>query len=179
MNPVGETPPGRPPLGAPALWFPTQPGSGPVAAQLPPAPPSAVADVLLRLAGTLLALAGGVVGAALAVLLVPLRVGSFGWPDGGVAAIRLPVAIVLAVAGNFFLVWFARHATGVRWAALLPGLGWFAVIVIALRTTTEGDRLLVPDDWVATLTLFGGTITLVIAMVLAVTPSRARTTYHR
>jgi hypothetical protein len=179
MNPVDETPPAQPPLGAPALSLPTQPGPGPVAALPPPAQPSATADVLLRVAGTLLALAGGVVGAALAVLLVPLRIGSFGWPDGGVAAIRVPVAIVLAVAGNLFLVWFARHATGVRWGALLPGLGWFAVVVTALRTTTEGDRLLVPDDWVATLTLFSGTITLVIGTMLAVTPSRARTAYHR
>jgi hypothetical protein len=135
--------------------------------------------VLLRVLGTLLALGGGAVAAALAVLLVPLRVGSFGWVDGGIGAIRLPVAIALAAVGNLCLVWFARHVTGVRWGAVLPGLGWFTVIVVALRTTTEGDRLLMPDDWVATLTLFTGTIVLVIASVLAVTPSRAPTTYHR
>jgi hypothetical protein len=56
---------------------------------------------------------------------------------------------------------------------VLPGVGWFAMIVVALRTTTEGDRLLVPDDWVATLTLFGGTLVLVIGSVLAITPGRA------
>jgi hypothetical protein len=144
-----------------------------------PEEPSAAVDVLLRVIGMLLALGGGVIAAALAVLLVPLRIGSFGWTDAGFSAVRIPVAIILAVVGNLFLVWFARQATGVRWGALLPGLGWFAVIVLSLRTTTEGDRLLVPDDWVATLTLFSGTIVLVIGTMLAVTPSKAGTTYHR
>jgi hypothetical protein len=149
------------------------------AAQLP-GEPSVVADVLLRVLGGGLAFAGGAVAAMLAVMLVPLRIGSFGWGDGGgIWAIRLPVAIAVAVVGNLFLVWFATHATGVRWAALLPGIAWFAVIVQAMRTTTDGDRLLLPDDWVGTLTLFGGTIVLVIATVLAVTQSRARTAYHR
>jgi hypothetical protein len=130
---------------------------------------SAAVDVLLRVLGAALAFGGGMVAAALAVLLIPLRVGSYGWVDGGgISAFRIPVAIIVAVVGNLFLVWFARQTTGVRWAALLPAVGWFAVIVVALRTTTEGDRLLVPDDWVGSLTLFGGTITLVIATVLAI-----------
>jgi hypothetical protein len=152
---------------------------------VPVAPPGPsdleiVADVVLRVLGVALAFGGGLATAALAVLLIPLRVGSFGWPDGGgLAAFRLPVAIIVAVVGNMFLVWFARHATGVRWAALLPGIGWFTMIVVALRTTAEGDRLLMPDDWVGTLTLFGGTIVLVIATVLAVTQTGARTPYHR
>jgi hypothetical protein len=138
-----------------------------------PAELLAVLDVVLRVLGAVLAFGGGIVAAAFAVLLVPLRVGSYGWVDGGgISAFRLPVAIIVAVVGNLFLVWFARQTTGVRWAALLPGVGWFAVIVVALRTTTEGDRLLVPDDWVGSLTLFGGTITLVIATVLAVSSTR-------
>lgn len=144
----------------------------PVVEPAPPVPaePSPVVDALLRVAGFVLAFAGGVVAAVLAVLLVPLRVGSFGGLDGGgVAALRIPVAIVLAVVGNLFLVRFARHATGMRWAALLPGIGWFVAILVAMRTTAEGDRLLRPDDWVGTITLFGGTITLVIATVLAIT----------
>lgn len=148
--------------------------------QLPSQPPPATgsapgAELLLRVVGTALALAGGAVAAALAVVLVPLRVGSFGLTDGGgAAAIRLPVAIGLAVAGNVALVWFARHATGLRWAPLLPGLSWFAVILTAMNTTTEGDRLLIPNDWVGTITLFAGTITFVISTMLAVTPGKRR-----
>lgn len=171
---LATTPPQQPPPPADEPPAGSPPAGSPQAGE----PPAAV-DVLLRVLGVVLALGGGAVAAALAVVLVPLRVGSFGWADTGVGSIRIPVAIVLAAVGNLFLVWFARRATGVRWAALLPGLGWFAVIVLALRTTTEGDRLLMPNDWVATLTLFTGTIVLVIGTMLAVTPSRARTTYHR
>jgi hypothetical protein len=164
-----EPPPavGPAPLTPPASPFP--PSAFPQVGPPPPSESVIVLDVVLRVFGVPLAFAGGVMTAALALLLVPLRLGSFGWPDGGgVAALRVPVAIVVAVAGNLFLVWFARNATGLRWFALLPGAGWFTVVVLALRTTTEGDRLLVPDDWVGSLTLFGGTITLVIATVLAI-----------
>jgi hypothetical protein len=138
-------------------------------------------ELLLRAAGGLVALAAGFVAGLLAVLLVPLRLDTFGAAagvigdaaGGGWAAARVPVAILLAVFGNLALLWFGREATGNRWGVLLPGVGWFAMIVVALRTTTEGDRLLVPDDWVATLTLFGGTLVLVIGSVLAITPGRA------
>lgn len=139
----------------------------------PAAEPPAAVDALLRALGMLLAFGGGAVAAVLAVLLVPLRVGSFGLTDGGgVAAIRIPVAIGLAVVGNAVLVWFARHATGVRWAPLLPGIAWFAVVLLAINRTTEGDRLLMPNDWVGAVTLFAGTITFVISTMLAVIPNR-------
>jgi hypothetical protein len=142
-------------------------------AEPPPGEPSPGADLLLRVLGMVLAFGGGAVAAALAVLLIPLRVGSFGLTDGGGAgSVRLPVAIVLAIVGNVALVWFARYATGVRWAPLLPGLSWFAVIVLAMNTTAEGDRLLMPNDWVGTITLFAGTITFVISTMLAVVPTR-------
>jgi len=135
-----------------------------------PQPPPEAVDIALRVRAMLLALGGGAVAAVLVVLLIPLRVGSFGLTDGGVGSIRIPMAIVFAVVGNVALVWFARYATGVRWAPVLPGLSWFAVIVVALNTTTEGDRLLMPNDWVGTITLFGGTIAFVISTMLAVIP---------
>jgi hypothetical protein len=150
------------------------PAELPPPAALPaPAEPPAAVDTVLRVLAMLLALGGGAIAAALAVLLVPLRIGSFG-VTGDAASVRIPVAIVLAVAGNVALVWFARYATGVRWAPLLPGISWFAVIVLALNTTTEGDRLLMPNDWVGTITLFAGTITFVISTMLAVVPARSR-----
>ena len=136
-------------------------------------------DLLLRVAGGMVALAAGFVAGLLAVLLVPLRLSTFGVAagaiaanaEGGWAAARVPVAILLAVFGNLALLWFGREVTGNRWGSVLPGIGWFTMIVVAMRTTTEGDRLLVADDWVATLTLFGGTLVLVIGTVLAVTPT--------
>jgi hypothetical protein len=42
-------------------------------------------------------------------------------------------------------------------------------VVVATGTTAAGDRLLPADDWVAGLTLFGGTIAVVIGSALALT----------
>jgi hypothetical protein len=145
-----------------------------------------VTDAALRVLGGLLALGGGLLTAVLAVLLAPLRVGSFGgliatvvgWGPDWLAPIRLPVAIALVPAAAWFLTWFASRATGVRWAVLLPGLGWFAMVAVALFTTSEGDRLLLPDDWVATITLFAGTVTLVVTAVLGLTRAPAESSYH-
>jgi hypothetical protein len=140
------------------------PGGGPLPAGL---------DGLLRGLGGLLALAAGAVAGLLAVVLVPLRVADAGDLTGlaglagtGFGAVRVPVAIVVAAGGNLLLVRFAEWATGARWGAVLPALGWFPVIWMALRTTAEGDRLLVPDDWVGTLALFGGTVAMVIAITV-------------
>ena len=119
------------------------------------------ADLMLRVAGGAVATAAGLVTAVWALYLVPLRV------DTWVGQVRLPVAVLLATAGNLLLIRFARNVTGTRWGALLPGVSWFAVIVLSLEATSEGDRLLVPNDWVATLTIFGGVVTIVVGTALA------------
>jgi hypothetical protein len=159
---------------------PGGPGGGPGGRGSRPGGP----DLLLRTLGGLLALAGGAAGGLLAVLLVPLRVadaaelvgGLAGLAGTGLGSVRVPVAIVVAAGGNLLLVQFAGWVTGVRWGPLLPGLGWFLVIWMALRITTEGDRLMMPADWVGTLTLFGGTVVLVIGIVLGLTgPARPGT----
>lgn len=135
-----------------------------------------VADGLLRVLGGLLGLAGGFVAGLLAVLLVPLRIGDAGqvisWYGGlagtPIGAVRVPVAVVVAVGANLLLIRFAERATGLRWGAVLPGLGWFAMVVATLQPTAERDRLLLADDWVAVLTLFAGTTAVVIGAVLAI-----------
>jgi hypothetical protein len=119
-----------------------------------------VNDVLLRVAGGVVALAGGLVTAVLLLIMVPLRL------DAGFWVIRVPVAISLAIGGNVLLLWFAREVTGSRWGVLAPAVGWFAVMLPALGPTTNGARLLMPNDWVATLSLFAGTIVLTIGTVL-------------
>lgn len=120
-----------------------------------------IADLVLRVAGGAVATAAGLVTAVWALYLVPLRV------DTWVGQVRLPVAVLLATAGNLLLIRFARNVTGIRWGAVLPGVSWFAVIVLSLEATSEGDRLLVPNDWVATLTIFGGVVTIVVGTALA------------
>lgn len=163
------------------------PATGRTAAEPAPAGPPARRrrELPLRVLGGLLALAGGLAGGLLAVLLAPLRVAdaadlpALGMLFEGLAgtqlgAVRVPVAVTVAVAGNLLLVWFASAATGVRWGPLLPALGWGAVIWAATRITEEGDRLLVPDDWVGLFTLFSGTVVLVIGVVLRLTTPAGR-----
>jgi hypothetical protein len=124
------------------------------------------AGILLPAAGVLVACAAGVVSAVVTLLLVPLRLQIGDW------LVRIPAAVVIAVAGNWLLLWFARQVTGWRWAVLAPVAGWFLVMLPALGATAAGDRLLMPDDWVGTLTLFGGTIVLTIGTVLALVSPR-------
>jgi hypothetical protein len=133
-------------------------------------------DLLLRLLGGLLMVTAGVVAGLLAVLLVPLRVadaaeavGIAGLAGTELGSVRAPTAVLLAVAGNLVLVRLAESVTGTGWGGLLPAAGWLLVILPALGTTTEGDRLLVAGDWVAGLALFGGIVVLVIMTVLGLT----------
>lgn len=129
---------------------------------------SRVGDAAVRLAGALVSLAGGVVVAAAAVLAVPWRL------DTGFGVVRLPLALLFAVAGAAALLWFAPRATGTRWAVLLPAAGWFLVVVAAMRTTREGSFLLIGDDVLALLTLFGGTFVIVVGTVLTLVVGRHR-----
>lgn len=124
-------------------------------------------EIGLGLVGAVVALAGGTLTAVLSLFLVPLRV------DLGFALIRFPAAVLLAVIGNALLLWFARQATGTRWGVLVPAIGWFVIMLPALGSTSAGSRLMMPNDWMAVLTLFGGTIVLTIGAVLTLAAPRA------
>lgn len=121
---------------------------------------------LLPVAGTLVAFAASVVVAVLTLFLVPLRV------EIGGSLLRIPAAVLVAVAGNWLLVRHTPQVTGWRWAALAPVAGWFVVTLPALGVTASGDRLLMPNDIMGTLALFGGTIVLTIGTILAIFPAR-------
>lgn len=124
-------------------------------------------DLALRVAGGVVALAGGLLVGLLSLLWVPWRI------DTWFGQVRVPVAIAVAAGGVAALLWFAPRATGTRWGVLLPALGWFVIVWAGVTTRLNGDRLLMPDDWVATLTLFGGTVLMVVGMVLAMTGDRS------
>lgn len=144
--------------------------------EVAPAPPAVPAELrwplldrALRVTGGGLALLGGLLTGVLTVLLVPLRVAHVPWLAelaGDARGLRIPVALLVAAGGAGFLVWFSRRATGLRWAAALPLAGWFLVVVLTLRGSDAGDRLMVPDDWVGALALFGGTLVLVVGAVI-------------
>lgn len=117
-----------------------------------------------RIIGGVTATWGGILFAVLEVFLVPLRI------DG----VRAPVSLPLVVVSNIGLMLYARYVTGNRFVALLPGVGWFVVAVVASGQTAAGDTLLVGNDWMPLVLLGLGTLSVVAgAFVCAVPRNRA------
>jgi hypothetical protein len=162
---TGAGPPGAPLPGAPP------PGAPPAGALLPARVSSQrwtrAGDVLLRVAGALLSLAGGLVVAVLSVLSVPWRVDTWFGP------VRLPAAVGFALLGAVALVWFAPRAAGTRWAVLLPAAGWFVVVAATVFPWRDGTQLLILTDPVAFLTVLAGTMVMIAAVMVGLT-SRPR-----
>lgn len=125
-------------------------------------PESAAApSVPTTVLGVLLGLLAGAELAVLECLLVPLHVGR--WP--------LPVAVVLAVAGNVVLPRVVVRLTRARIAVLAPVLAWLVVMVVFGLPRAEGDVLL-PGTWVGLAVLFLGTLAVVAGAATAVLPRR-------
>jgi len=120
-----------------------------------------VADAALRLAGGVVTLAGSLLVGLLMFVTLPWRVST------ALGTVRVPVAVVIVVGGLAALFWYAPRATGTRWAALLPLAAWSVTVVVALGAGDPGGALLLADDWVAVLCLFGGTVVAVVGTALA------------
>jgi hypothetical protein len=142
----------------------------------PPAAPPAWAswvDPAIRIAGFVLALLLALASAATEVFLTPLY-----W--GGT---RIPLAPVLAVAGNAGLVWFTVVVTGRRITVFGPALVWMAVMVAASTRTTAGDLVLTSNNWVGITTMIAGSVAFAGAgyrlILTGATPPRSRPTPPR
>jgi hypothetical protein len=121
-----------------------------------------------RVAGTAVGAALAAVTAVWEVVLTPMHAHLAG------VSFRLPLATVLAVAGNAGLVWFTRLVTGRLGLALVPGLAWFVVILAAATKTGEGDLLIAGDNWVGLLTILLGSLAWAVAAYAAINTSRPR-----
>jgi hypothetical protein len=130
---------------APSLSSPADPS--------PPAPPSRALELTVRTAGLVIAVVATVLTAALEIFLSPLRLG--GVPIG--------VAVLVAVAANLALCWFAVTTVGRRWALAVPWAVWTLIMFFAAGTrTTEGDYLISGDDWVALVMILVGSLTFAV-----------------
>ncbi|MBT8227981.1 MAG: hypothetical protein HKP61_23370 [Dactylosporangium sp.] len=118
----------------------------------------------------LLRVLGGLVATALAAVSALYEAG---FCTLYVDAVRLPLAPLLAVVCNPALVWFASRATGRKSAALAPALVWCCVWFVAARRTTEGDWVVLPDNWVAILTTLLGPLAFAVAIYRATLGSAA------
>ncbi|GAB3858560.1 hypothetical protein GCM10029963_58440 [Micromonospora andamanensis] len=123
-------------------------------------------DIGLRATGGVFAVLAATLSAVLELLLAPLRVGGH----------LIGVTVLVAVAVNIALSWFAVEAVGRRWAVALPALPWVAIMVIAADRTTEGDVLLV-GNWVGLTLVVGGAMTFTVMAfrsILAPAPAPGR-----
>ncbi|NJP32328.1 hypothetical protein [Micromonospora thermarum] len=121
-------------------------------------------DLVLRVAGGLLSVVGGVVSAVLELLLAPVRVGGY----------LIGVAVLVAVGANVALSWFAHATVARRWAVALPAVPWFVMVAVAGIRTSEGDVLLT-GTWVDLLLVVAGAMTFAVMgfrRVLATPPTR-------
>ncbi|MER7331429.1 MULTISPECIES: hypothetical protein [unclassified Micromonospora] len=134
----------------------------------PPPPPGRsrlLLDLALRVAGALVAVLGGVLTAVLELLFATLRVGGQ----------LIGLSVVLAVAANIALSWFAHEAVGRRWAVALPALPWFVLMAVAAVRTAEGDLLVAGDNWVGLAMIVAGAMTFAVMgfrQILAPPPAR-------
>jgi hypothetical protein len=144
---------------APAGSAPAEPGSsqptkrprwlGRLRGRRWPAAPAWL-DLPLRLLGFAVALGLAAYSAVLEAFLTPLYL-----PQ---VQARLPVALVVAVAGNLALVWFTVRVTGRGLAVLGPAAVWVAVMMVAASRTTEGDLVLTSNNWVGVGTMVAGSL---------------------
>jgi hypothetical protein len=119
-------------------------------------------EIALTIAGLLVATLLGAALAIIEALYSPLRIG--GW--------RVPVSLVMALATNPLLGWFAYTTTRRRLAALLPAAAWCVVWVLAAGRTSEGDLIITEDNWVGLLTLFAGPLAFAIGIYISTLRSR-------
>ena len=125
------------------------PSVSPAADPPPPAPPGRALELVIRVAGLVIAVLATVLTAALELFLSPLRLG--GVPVGA--------AVVLAVVANLAICWFAVTTVGRRWALAPPWAVWTLIMFVAAGTrTTEGDYLISGSDWVALVMILLGSL---------------------
>lgn len=99
------------------------------------------------------------------LFLVPLRVG----------VVLVPIAVVLAIAGNIVLPLLSYSMVRRTFGAVAPLLGWLVVVlIVALLPRPEGDVVLPGGgylQWVSYGVLLGGAIAGTVTIVMVGTPA--------
>ncbi len=141
-------------------------------AMVPAPAPAKPPPAWLAWVGALVAVALGAVSSVWEAFLTPL---SYQWVSAGHAhSVRVPVALVLAVAGNAALVWFTRAVTGRTIVVLAPFLAWTIPMLVAGGRTREGDLVITGNNWVGLVTIFAGATTFAAAAYWLTTRSLPR-----
>ncbi|MEU4370031.1 hypothetical protein [Micromonospora chersina] len=133
----------------------------------PPEPSGRAVDVVLRVAGGVVAVWAGVLAAVLDLLFATwaweVVQGRSGGAGKALVGTSLAVGgIAAAVVLTVLVSWFAHVAVGARWAAALPALPWFVVIVAGGFRTVEGDLALSGDNVLGLGLIVAGAITFAV-----------------
>jgi hypothetical protein len=141
------------------------PGSSPAPPDSAPGStgPEPPAPLWLRLAGLLVAVLGAVLVALIGAFFTPFRIGS----------VLVPVSLVLVVAGLTIVTRFAHAVTGHIGLSLIPGVVWLVLSLVLSVRTTEGDLVLISTNWVATVYLLVGSVTIGVLGYRMILPRRA------
>jgi hypothetical protein len=116
----------------------------------------------LRWVGLLVACAGAVVVTVLSAFLTPFRIGGF----------LVPIALVVLVVGLAAVTRFAHVVTGRAGLSLIPGGLWLVLSLVFASRTNEGDLVLSATNWVATVYLFVGSVTVGVLAFRMIIPRR-------
>jgi hypothetical protein len=136
---------------------PRTPGEAPAAGSGQPDP------LWLRLAGLAVACVAALLLALLGAFLTPLRFGT----------VLVPLSLLLVVGGLVGILWFAKIATDHVGLSLVPGIVWLLISLILSSRTTEGDLVLTQQNWVGSVYLLLGSVTIgVVAYRMIVPPRR-------
>jgi hypothetical protein len=122
----------------------------PVFTNPPSAEPEPRDPVWVRIAGLAFATMGGLVVALLGAFLTPYRIGT----------VLVPLSLVVVVVGLAMVTRFAHTVTGHPGLSLIPGLAWLILSLVLSGRTTEGDLVLIQQNWVASVYLLVGSVTL-------------------
>jgi hypothetical protein len=131
----------------------------------PPPAPKRFAEPWLKIGGIVVAAWGAVLLAAAGAFLTPFRIGS----------VLIPVSVLLVVAGLVVLIRFTHEVTGNVWLSLIPGVVWLLLSLAMSARTTEGDLVLVEQNWVATVYLLAGSVTIGLTAYRLFVPRRGWT----
>lgn len=124
-----------------------------------------IVEYVVRTGGAVVVVAAALLAAVVGSFLVPLKVsGSY-----------LPVAAVLGVGANIALPVLAMWWVRSRLVALLPGLVWFIVVLLATQPDSAGS-VIVADMWPATLYLLTGAAAIAVMGYLTIVGSLGRYT---
>jgi hypothetical protein len=129
-----------------------------------PPEPAGPDPVWVRPVGLLVACLGALLVAVLCAFLTPFRIGSF----------LVPISLVLVVAGLTAVTRFAHAVTDHAGLSLIPGGLWLALSLVLSARTTEGDLVLISTNWVATVYLLVGSVTIGVLGYRMITARAAR-----